>query len=405
MKNTRIIAGLPMNVWILTIAQALILSVSSMVVFVGGLVGAKLAPVENLATLPVASVVVGTAVTIPPVTLLMNTIGRRRSFFIIGIYSVLVAFLAGYAILSSNFYLFVFSTFLFGATYSCVMQFRFASMESVSEELIPKAASMVLVGGIAAAFLGPEIAVFGKDLLKVEFAGSFILLAGLFVVAMFFLLGFKNPITQEDKSENPQRPLKTILRQRIFWVALLSATIGYAIMSFIMTATPVHMHVMEGHSLEHTKWVIQSHIIAMFLPSLITAWIIKKLGIPKMMITGLIAYLICIVVAFAGHHLVNYWVSLVLLGVGWNFLFIGGTTLLPQAYKPSERFKVQAVNDFVIFGTQAVASLSAGWFIFAVGWKTLLLINLPFMLFLFVVIYRWQIVRSGKSPVSRTIKM
>jgi len=405
MKNTRIIAGLPMNVWILTIAQALILSVSSMVVFVGGLVGAKLAPVENLATLPVASVVVGTAITIPPVTLLMNTIGRRRSFFIIGIYSVLVAFLAGYAILSSNFYLFVFSTFLFGATYSCVMQFRFASMESVSEELIPKAASMVLVGGIAAAFLGPEIAVFGKDLLKVEFAGSFILLAGLFVVAMFFLLGFKNPITQEDKSENPQRPLKTILRQRIFWVALLSATIGYAIMSFIMTATPVHMHVMEGHSLEHTKWVIQSHIIAMFLPSLITAWIIKKLGIPKMMITGLIAYLICIVIAFAGHHLVNYWVSLVLLGVGWNFLFIGGTTLLPQAYKPSERFKVQAVNDFVIFGTQAVASLSAGWFIFAVGWKTLLLINLPFMLFLFVVIYRWQIVRSGKSPVSRTIKM
>jgi len=405
MKNGRIIAGLPTNVWILTIAQALILSVSSMVVFVGGLVGADLAPVENLATLPVASIVVGTAVTIPPVTLLMNTIGRRRSFFIIGIYSVLVAFLAGYAILSSNFYLFVFSTFLFGATYSCVMQFRFASMESVSEELIPKAASMVLVGGIAAAFLGPEIAVFGKDLLKVEFAGSFILLAGLFVVAMFFLLGFKNPITQEDKSENPQRPLKTILRQRIFWVALLSATIGYAIMSFIMTATPVHMHVMEGHSLEHTKWVIQSHIIAMFLPSLITAWIIKKLGIPKMMITGLIAYLICIVVAFAGHHLVNYWVSLVLLGVGWNFLFIGGTTLLPQAYKPSERFKVQAVNDFVIFGTQAVASLSAGWFIFAVGWKTLLLINLPFMLFLFVVIYRWQIVRSGKSPVSRTIKM
>ncbi len=197
MNNSTASARLPKNVWILTISQALILSVSSMVVFVGGLVGAQVAPVENLATLPVASIVVGTAVTIPPVTLLMNTIGRRRSFFILGIYSVLVAFLASYAISISSFYLFCFSTFLFGATYSCVMQFRFASMESVSEEQIPKAASMVLVGGIAAAFLGPEIAVFGKDILSVEFAGSFILLAGLFIVAMFFLTGFKNPIPQE----------------------------------------------------------------------------------------------------------------------------------------------------------------------------------------------------------------
>ena len=381
---------LPKNVWLLTISQALMLSVSSLVVFVGGLVGAQLAPFENLATLPVASIVVGTAVTIPPVTFLMNTIGRRRSFFIIVIYSILVALLASYAISISSFYLFCVSTFLFGATYSCVMQFRFASMESVSEEQIPKAASMVLVGGIAAAFLGPEIAMFGKDLLKVEFAGSFIFLAGLFVVAFLFLLGFKNPISQEEKADNPQRPLKEILSQRIFWVAMLSATIGYAVMSFIMTATPVSMHVMDGHSLEHTKWVIQSHIIAMFLPSLITAWVIKKLGISRMMIVGLLAYLVCIAIAFVGRDLENYWISLILLGVGWNFLFIGATTLLPQCYKPSERFKVQALNDFVIFGTQAVASLSAGWFIFAVGWKMLLLINLPFILFQMIVILKWK---------------
>lgn len=381
---------LPKNVWLLTISQALMLSVSSLVVFVGGLVGTQLAPFKNMATLPVASIVVGTAVTIPPVTFLMNTIGRRRSFFIIVIYSILVALLASYAISISSFYLFCVSTFLFGATYSCVMQFRFASMESVSEEQIPKAASMVLVGGIAAAFLGPEIAMFGKDLLKVEFAGSFIFLAGLFVVAFLFLLGFKNPISQEEKEDNPQRPLKEILGQRIFWVAMLSATIGYAVMSFIMTATPVSMHVMDGHSLEHTKWVIQSHIIAMFLPSLITAWVIKKLGISRMMIVGLLAYLVCIAIAFIGKDLENYWISLILLGVGWNFLFIGATTLLPQCYKPSERFKVQALNDFVIFGTQAVASLSAGWFIFAVGWKMLLLFNLPFILFQLIVILKWK---------------
>lgn len=389
MNNSERMLGLPQNVWILTVAQALLLSVSSLVVFVGGLVGTKLAPLENLATLPVASIVIGTAVTIPPVTFLMNTIGRRKSFFVIGIFSIFVALLAGYAISVSGFYLFCFSTFLLGTTYSCVMQFRFAAMESVTEDLIPKAASMVLVGGIAAAFLGPEIAMLGKDLHKIEFAGSFILLAGLFAIGLIVLFWFKNPIIQMESSTNPQRPLKEIFKQRIFWVALLSATIGYAVMSFIMTATPVSMHVMDGHSLGHTKWVIQSHIIAMFLPSLIAAWIIKKLGVPKMMITGLIAYLVCIVIAFVGKDLGNYWVSLVLLGVGWNFLFIGATTLLPKSYKPSERFKVQAVNDFVIFGTQAIASLSAGWFIFAIGWENLLLLTFPFIIFQLIVVGLW----------------
>ncbi|NQU88608.1 MAG: MFS transporter [Mariniphaga sp.] len=382
--------SLPRNVWLLTIAQALLLSVSSTVVFVGGLIGSKLAPLENLATLPVASIVVGTAVTIPPVTLLMKTIGRRKSFFILGILSIFVALLTSYSIYISNFYLFCISTFLFGFTYSGVMQFRFAAMESVSENLLPKAASMVLVGGIAAAFLGPEVAMLGKDLLSVEFAGSFILLAGLFAIGLFFLIGFKNPVIQKESIEDFQRPLSEIFKQPVFWVAILSATVGYAVMSFIMTATPVSMHFMDGHSLSHTKWVIQSHIVAMFLPSLITAWIIRKIGVSRMMIAGLIAYVICIVIAFAGKDVVNYWVSLILLGIGWNFLFIGATTLLPQSYKPSERFKVQAVNDFVIFGSQAVASLSAGWFIFAFGWKTLLLINLPFMLFLFFVILKWS---------------
>lgn len=382
--------SLPRNVWILTVSQALLLSASSLVVFVGGLVGTRLAPMENLATLPIASIVVGTAATIPPVTLLMNTIGRKKSFFVIGIFSIFVALLAAYAISISHFYLFCLSTFLLGTMYSCVMQFRFAAMESVSEPLIPKAASMVLVGGIVAAFLGPEIAMLGKDILNMEFAGSFVFLAVLFVTGLAFLLGFKNPEASEMPEEEQQRPLKEILSQRLFWIALLSATIGYAVMSFIMTATPVSMHVMDGHSLGHTKWVIQSHIVAMFLPSLITAWIIKKLGVPKMMILGLTAYLLCIAIAFAGKQFENYWVSLILLGLGWNFLFIGATTLLPFTYKPGERFKVQALNDFVIFGTQAIASLSAGWFIFAVGWENLLLITLPFILFQLIVVISWN---------------
>ena len=151
---------------------------------------------------------------------------------------------------------------------------------------------------------------------------------------------------------------------------------------------------MDGHSLTDTKWVIQSHIVAMFLPSIITAWIINRIGITKMMLTGLFAYLICIAVAWSGHHLGNYWISLILLGIGWNFLFIGGTTLLPQSHRPAERFKVQAVNEFLVFGSQAVAALSAGWFVFAVGWETMLTFTLPIILTQMVIISRWALMKG-----------
>ena len=160
----------------------------------------------------------------------------------------------------------------------------------------------------------------------------------------------------------------------------MAATIGYAVMSFIMTATPVSMHVMDGHSLSHTKMVIQSHIVAMFLPSLVTGGLIKRFGTSRIMIAGLVAYLICIAFAFSGHFIHNYWVALVLLGVGWNFLFVAGTSLLPQTYRENERFKVQAFNEFFLFSSQAMAALSAGWVVYSFGWELLLIITIPFIL-------------------------
>jgi MFS family permease len=380
---------LPRNVWLLTIAQSLMMSVSSLVVFAGALIGTKISPVAEMATLPVASMIIGTAATVVPITLLMRKIGRRKSFILILIFSIAIAFFAAYTVYIQAFYLFCLSTFLFGVTNACVMQFRFAAMESVSTEMIPSAASSVLLGGIAAAFIGPEAAVFGKDLFPTEFLGSFILLAVLFLLALLVLLGFKNPKIEDVKVSSTSRTLKEISKQPIFWVAILSAAIGYAVMSFIMTATPVSMHVMDGHSLSHTKWVIQSHIIAMFLPSIIAAWIVNKLGITRMMISGLVAYLICIAIAYSGHQLGNYWVSLILLGIGWNFLFIGGTTLLPQSYQPNERFKVQAFNEFIVFGTQAIAALSAGWIVYAVGWEMMLLFTLPIIFIQLFVVLRW----------------
>ncbi|MEQ9412462.1 MAG: MFS transporter [Cyclobacteriaceae bacterium] len=382
--------SLPRNVWLLTIAQSLMMAVSSMVVFAGGLIGTKLAPVDKLSTLPIACMVIGTACAVVPATFLMKRLGRKRSFIFILIYSILISLLAAYTIYLQAFYLFCASTFLFGVTNACVMQFRFAAMESVTPELIPNAASSVLLGGIAAAFIGPEAAVFGKDLFSTEFLGSFLILALLFATALVVLLGFKNPKIEFVEFENTPRTMKVISKQPVFWVAILSAAVGYMIMSFIMTATPVSMHVMDGHSLSQTKWVIQSHIVAMYLPSIFAAWIVKKLGITKMMIYGLIAYLICLAIAYSGHHLGNYWISLILLGIGWNFLFIGGTTLLPQSYLPNERFKVQAFNEFMVFGTQAIASLSAGWIVYAVGWETMLLFTLPIIFLQLIVILRWS---------------
>lgn len=382
--------ALPRNVWLLTMAQSLMMSVSSMVVFAGGLIGIKLAPIEKLSTLPIACMVIGTAAAVVPVTMLMRKIGRKMSFMLILLYSILIALVAAYTIYIQNFNLFCGSTFLFGVTNACVMQFRFAAMESVSSELIPNAASSVLLGGIAAAFIGPEAAVYGKDLFPIEFLGSFLLLAGIFAFAMILLIGFKNPEFKSEQSISASRPIREIAKQPIFWIAVLSAAVGYVVMSFIMTATPVSMHVMDHHALNHTKWVIQSHIVAMYLPSIFTAWIVRKLGTNRMMISGLVAYLICIAIAYSGHYLGNYWVSLVLLGIGWNFLFIGGTTLLPKSYLPNERFKVQAFNEFVVFGSQAIASLSAGWIVYEVGWETMLLFTLPIIILQLVFVISWS---------------
>lgn len=382
---------LPPNVWLLAVAQSLMMSVSSLVVFSGGFIGTEMAPTEKLATLPIASMVVGTALAVIPVAFLMKRVGRRNSFVLISVGSIGIAVCAAYTIYIHNFYLFCLSTLFFGVTNACVMQFRFAAMESVPFERIPAAASSVLLGGIAAAFIGPEAAVLGKDLFSVHFVGSFVFLAALFFLALIILLGFRNPSLGDVHEDSKPRSLKVISKQQAFWIAILSATVGYAVMSFIMTATPVSMHMMDGHSLNHTKWVIQSHIVAMYLPSLIAAWVIRKLGIARMMVSGLIAYLVCIGVAYSGHNLGNYWMSLVLLGLGWNFLFIGGTTLLPRTYQPVERFRVQAINDFIVFGTQATASLSAGWIVYSLGWETMLLFTIPFIFVHFGAVLRWKL--------------
>ncbi|SMN13994.1 putative membrane protein [Bathymodiolus heckerae thiotrophic gill symbiont] len=364
------------------------MSLGVFVIFLGGIIGQSLAPYASLSTLPVAMIVTGTAASIIPVVYIMSKIGRRRIFLGICIYTIAVIALAITALEIKSFYLFCLATFLFGATTATMNQFRFAAIESVDKSLSATATSAVLIGGLISAFLGPELATLGKNWFDTAFVGSFLLLSICFVLA-FFLLWFYQPNhTPTAKQTQSGRSLKIIIKQPVFIIALSSAAVGYVIMSYIMTATPMSMHIIDGFSLVQTKFVIQSHVIAMFLPSLFAPMIVKLFGLSKMMIIGIVLYLACIIVGYS-HSLHNYWIALILLGLGWNFLFIGGTSLLPRAYHDLERFKVQSINDFLIFGMQAIASLSAGWFVFNFGWEVVLLSTVPLLLFQLLVLFWW----------------
>lgn len=379
--------SLPRNVWLLTSSLALFMSLSVFVIFIGGIIGNALAPSKSLSTLPVALLVVGTASGIMPINRIMAIIGRHKTFLGVCIFTLLNIYLAITALQTQSFYLFCLSSFLFGVTTATMNQFRFAAIESVDKNLSATATSVILSGGLISAFLGPELATAGMHLFSTEFVGSFVLLSGCFVIA-FVLLWFYQPVqTTEKEQVVSSRSLSQIIKQPIFIVAMSSAAVGYIVMSYIMTATPMSMHVIDGFSLEHTKFVIQSHVIAMFLPSLFTPIVVKYFGLRKMMLAGVLFFFICIAIAFSSHALMNYWVALVLLGLGWNFLFIGGTSLLPQSYNESEKFKVQSVNDFLIFGLQAIASLSAGWLVFGFGWEIVLLSTLPLLVMQLVILW------------------
>lgn len=389
---------MPFNVWVLTLAQAFAMSAAPMMMLLGGILGVELAPSPILATLPIASMVVGVAISILPVTQLMRSLGRKNVFIGGSLLAAVSGLVAAYAAQEHNFELFCFSGILLGCAGAVIQQYRFAAMESVAPELGAKATSRVLLGGLVAAFLGPELAVLGGELIETPYVGAF-----LFLTMVSLLAGVTLCFYREDSSASSRvsietqgdvRPLRIILNQEQIWVAIAGAMIGFAMMSFVMTATPLHMHHIEHHSLADTKWVIQSHIIAMYLPSLFTGYLVAKLGVSKMMLTGLLAYFVTIVTALMGNDVLNYWAALVLLGLGWNLLFVGGTVLLPRCYRPDERFKVQAFNDTLIFGSQAIASLSAGWVIHQLGWQVLLIICIPFIGIQLLLIFWWKLSQS-----------
>lgn len=391
---------LPTNVWLLFLAQPLAMCSASMVVFAGGLIATKIAPDPELATLPLTLMILGTASAVIPASMIMKKFGRRIGT-IIGLSGAVVGSLLGmYSAMIANFELLVLGAILLGASMAFVAQMRFAAIESLdSIKDSPKAISVLMVGGIFAAILGPEAAVVAKDWIDSPhgFAGSFLALAILILASIAFIAFLKPIGVKESHTDGEARPLTEIMKQPIFIIAVCAGAIAYSVMSYIMTATPLSMHEVDGHSLHDTKWVIQSHIVAMYLPSLFSALLIRFIGIARLMITGSLIYVAVIIVGMSGSHVMHYWWTMVLLGVGWNFLFTSGTLLLPESYQPQERFKTQALNDFSIFFVQAMASLSAGMILFSQGWNTLLSIAVPVILIMFIV-STWHFILRKKTP-------
>ena len=377
------------NILLLATCQLISATGSIVVVTLGGIIGARLSSNPAMATLPISIMVVAVASTTVPATMLMRAIGRRRGFMLASLSAATAVLLAVFALTTSSFSWFIAAAGLFGVNLAFTQQYRYAAAESVEPAFAPRAISLVLIGAIGGALIGPELIRLGEHFIaSVQFAGTLAALAVLYLVqSMLFL--FLRPLRGEHGEIHavPGRPLSQIVRQPVFIVAVLGGTAAYGVMTLIMTATPLSMHINDGYSVEQTAHVIRTHVLAMYLPSLFTGFLIERLGIGRLMTSGAVALLSACAIGLQGQSVMHYTFSLVLLGVGWNFLYVGGTSMLTLTYSMSERFKAQAVNEFSVFGTSATASLLAGTVMHVYGWTTLVVVPLPLLLLILAGLY------------------
>ena len=369
------------TVLLLAICQGLSQSASIIIGVVSALTGLVLADDKSLATLAVALMMVGVMVATVPASLLMKHIGRRAGFTIGQICGATSALISIYAIFSENFWLFVAAGAIYGIHTAFFHYYRFAAADAATDAYRSRAISLVLTGGVLAAILGPNLAVWTRDLFApVVFAGSYAAIFVLCLVNMSVVQFIKIPRPTVKEQGETGRPLSEIARQPAFAVAILSAMLGYGSMSLVMTATPLAVTA-HDHSFSDAAFIIQWHVLGMFMPSFFTGHLIHRFGTLNIILVGALLIMSCIAVNLSGVELVNFWFGLVALGVGWNFMFIGGTTLLTTTYRRAERAKVQAINDFCVFGSVATGALSSGVLHELFGWDGVNLgIVLPIMI-------------------------
>ena len=371
------------NLFLLVLSQVFSFTAATVTVFISGIIGSQLSPIKTLSTLPPSIYVVGTAAATIIAAKIMSLIGRRLGFIFASVVGSISCLIGAYAIMVENFYIFCFAKFILGATMAFTHQYRFAAAESVEKEKAPKAISSLLLAGIVAAFLGISLSNYTKSFVSdYLYVGSYLTLAILTIIPSFLLFFFKDirEVSLDSYENIKSRNYLEFLSDPKFLQAITSAAFAYAVMSFLMTATPISMHIVHQLSLEKTGIVLQFHVLAMFLPSLVTGNLIKKFGYSNMMYLGVVFYILTILLSFFEPSFLNYFISLIFLGIGWNFLFISGTSLLVTTYKPDEKFKAQGFNDLLVFSSMALASLLAGILISIVSWKTVNLFCIPFLI-------------------------
>jgi MFS family permease len=358
------------NVAVLAACQAMLFSNNSTLITINGLVGLSLAPYSGLATLPVTCWVLGAAFSTMPASFHMKRVGRQRGLTAGTLWGIVGALGSAGAVWMQSFWLLCLATLVFGVYNGYGQYYRFAAADLAEPDFRATAISLVLAGGLVGGILGPSASRFTVDMLATKYMGAYLALVA-FAVATVVLLRFVRIPTPTAAERGLQgRPLLEIAAQPKFVVAVLCGALSYGVMNFLMTSTPIAMGIC-GHPYGDATIVISSHVVGMFAPSFIAGGLIRRFGVLNVMLAGVAIMLVCIGIALAGISVAHFWWSLVLLGVAWNFLYIGGTTLLTETYRPDERAKAQGANDQVIFITMAISSFSSGLTVTTAGWMRL----------------------------------
>ncbi len=366
------------DIALLACCQALLLVNNSGLIAMNGLVGYALVDNKILATLGVTSYVLGSALAAMPAALYMARVGRRRGFMTGSLIAIVGSATCALGIARGSFPLYCFGTAIVGVYTAFGLQYRFAAAEVAAPAFKAKAISLVLAGGIIGGFIGPAASLWAKDLFTVPFLGSFLVLSAIALVAMGVQSRVRVPPPAADERTGRARSLKIIAAQPVFIVAVIAAAFGYGIMNLLMTATPLAMGFC-GHPFSAAAFIIEWHVVGMYAPGFFTGSLIKRFGALKVIVAGSMLMATCVVVAVSGIAIWQFWVALVLLGIGWNFMYTGGTTLLTETYAPAEKAKTQGLNDAIVFTVMVISSFSSGALVSVAGWERMNLGALPFL--------------------------
>jgi len=379
------------DIFLLACCQALLLTNASGLITMNGLIGYALADAKTLATLGVTIYVLGSAAATMPASLWMARVGRRTGFMAGALINVAGCALAVLAISRGSFVLYCVATGVMGIYNAIGLQYRFAAAEVAAPADRAKAISLVLAGGVVGGFLGPESARRAMDLFATPFLGGFVVLAGFALVAVAVQSRLHVPAPTIEERSGSGRPLAVIIRQPVFIVAALAGAVGYGLMNLLMTATPIAMNFCN-HPFAAAAMVIQWHVVGMYAPGFVTGSLIRRFGVLNVILAGIVLVATCVAVALNGITVAHFLIALALLGVGWNFMYTGGTTLLTESYAPAEKARAQGANDFIVFATMGVSSLASGAMVSTAGWEAMNRAVLPFLAAVAAVVlwFAWQ---------------